>query len=133
MSDNGMVRPCSGPASTRSWQGEPKQGVRETIDTAGPRNNQGIQVAGFSQATLPDETVDSVNTIAKEPMGDAQTVRSDHRRHHVAQARHHGFDGPLQLVEIGLGHRRRGRAQERIIPTLTMIDRRLPNRVLRWT
>src|SRR6266498_2070783 len=28
MSDNGMVRPCSGPTSERSWQGAPRQGAR---------------------------------------------------------------------------------------------------------
>jgi hypothetical protein len=35
MSDNGMVRPCSCPASDRSWQGAPKTrstpGLRKSI------------------------------------------------------------------------------------------------------
>jgi hypothetical protein len=73
---------------------------------------QGIQVAGFSHATLPDETVDSVNY--REGTDGPTRKLSGQATVGTSQARHHGFDGPLQLVEIGLGHGRRGRAQERI-------------------
>src|SRR5262245_48022523 len=43
MSANGMVRPCSGPASKRSWQGAPK--TRE--HAMSPKLNAGIAVIGI--------------------------------------------------------------------------------------
>src|SRR5271156_3983395 len=49
---NGMVRPCSCPASDRSWQGAPKTRSTPCLKHSKPRSPQSASISATTRSTL---------------------------------------------------------------------------------